>query len=115
MKAKLLRPYTIDMTRTVCAGAEVEIVNGYCTSNGYVYCCIMSDGTQREINSNDLQIIDYTPYIDWEQRRYEIAKDVLTAFMSNPCPEVVSGSEQMQAKDAVSYADALIEKLKKKK
>lgn len=112
MKAKLLRPYTIDMTHTVCAGAEVEIVNGYCTSNGYVYCCIMSDGTQREINSNDLQIIDYTPYIDWQKVRIKAAIAAMQGFCSNSSIEMTIND---MAKLSVEQADDLIEELKKKK
>lgn len=51
--------------------------------------------------------------IDWEQRRYEIAKDIMSAFMSNSCSNVYAGSPENQAKDAVGYADALIAELKK--
>lgn len=51
--------------------------------------------------------------IDWEQRRYEIAKDVLAAYLSNSCPNVYHGTPMQQAKDAVRYADALVEELKK--
>ena len=46
--------------------------------------------------------------IDWEQRRYEIAKDVLSALVSDPnlaYYEIPS--------EAVCYADALIKELKK--
>ena len=44
--------------------------------------------------------------IDWEQRRYEIAKHLL--------PRVFAfGEHKYSAKYAVSYADALIEELKK--
>lgn len=51
--------------------------------------------------------------IDWEQRRYEIAKDMLAAFLSNSCQNIYAGPPDLQAKDAVEYADALIEELKK--
>lgn len=47
--------------------------------------------------------------IDWEQRRYEIAKDALAALLINPTRVYTSYS-----KVAVDYADALIEELKKK-
>lgn len=40
--------------------------------------------------------------IDWEQRRYEIAKDLFTHF------------ENLDAEDVVNMADSLIEQLKKK-
>ena len=47
--------------------------------------------------------------IDWEQRRYEIAKDTLAALLINPTRVYTSYSQV-----AVDYADALIEELKKK-
>lgn len=49
--------------------------------------------------------------IDWEQRRYEIAKDALAALLSNP---TIGGVYASYSKVAVNYADALIEELKKK-
>ena len=44
--------------------------------------------------------------IDWEQRRYEIAKHLLPRVF-------VFGEHKYSAKYAVSYADALIKELKK--
>ena len=46
--------------------------------------------------------------IDWEQRRYEIAKDVLSTLVSDPN---IADCEIPSA--AVYYADALIKELKK--
>lgn len=51
--------------------------------------------------------------IDWEQRRYEIAKDMMAAFLSNSCSAIYMGNTDEQAKYAVGYADALIAELKK--
>lgn len=61
--------------------------------------------------------------IDWEQRRYEIAKEAVTAIMSNEDfyhQVLVEGAEHGQrqiqtniASAAVIFADALIEELKK--
>lgn len=48
--------------------------------------------------------------IDWEQRRYEIAKDALAALLSNP---TIRREYIPYSKVAVDYADALIEELKK--
>lgn len=59
--------------------------------------------------------LSFIDCIDYEQRRYEIAKDVLAAFMSNSNVSVFGYSIEKQAKDAVEYADALIEELKKTK
>ena len=53
------------------------------------------------------------PEILWEKRRYEIAKDMLAAFLSNSCSNVYAGTKENQAKDAVEYADALIAELRK--
>ena len=47
--------------------------------------------------------------INWEQRRYEIAKDVLIALIAKP--EIVLTASD--AKVAIRYADALIKELKK--
>lgn len=48
--------------------------------------------------------------IDWEQRRYEIAKDVLAASFATPMGNV---SIQSYIRDCVQIADLLIEELKK--
>lgn len=51
--------------------------------------------------------------IDWEQRRYEISKDILTAWCSNPDRGTGLGMPKNDSAAAVRYADALIEELKK--
>lgn len=59
--------------------------------------------------------------VDWEQRRYEIAKDMMAAIMNNPditagvaCkPEVAEGVPAILAKLSLTFADALVEELKK--
>lgn len=60
--------------------------------------------------------------IDWEQRRYEIAKDMLCAIYiddgneqrsSDPSMGFEYKSLQGSAREAARYADALIEELKK--
>lgn len=56
-------------------------------------------------------------YIDWEQRRYEIAKAAMQANLSNP--EILQFITkdgvpiERVAKCSIQYADALIEELKK--
>ena len=54
-------------------------------------------------------VIEHYEEIDWEQRRYEIAKDALCAMISDkssaPIANVVVGH-------AVAYANTLIERLK---
>lgn len=51
--------------------------------------------------------------IDWEQRRYEIAKDILAAYYSIPNRLLHQGTPQSYSAEAVEVADALIEELKK--
>ena len=58
--------------------------------------------------------------IDWEQRRYEIAKELMPHFLSLWLPDKdgkweVRHNKEMAAKESVSYADALIEELRKPK
>lgn len=58
-----------------------------------------------------VEVIPNEPTIDWEQRRYEIAKDVMAAYMSNvDFPE--SHSECVIARWSTIAADKLIEELK---
>lgn len=58
---------------------------------------------------------------DWEQRRYESAKDFMVAIMSNPdiaagvaiAPTAVEEIPLTLAKVSLTFADALIAELKK--
>lgn len=68
-----------------------------------------------------LEVDTTRKFIDWEQRRYEIAKEAMGALISSPsyqfCEvnnyyEVYIEPSEDVAKDAVKYADALIEELK---
>ena len=53
--------------------------------------------------------------IDWEQRRYEIAKEMLSVIYSDDKPQYGEDylTPQQAANEAVRYADALIRELKK--
>ena len=72
---------------------------------------------------SELDFFEDFEAIDWEQRRYEIAKETVTAIMSNEdfyhqvlCEGAEHGQRQIQtniARAAVIFADALIEELKK--
>lgn len=73
--------------------------------------CYGNDGIMRiePFRVDDLLIIpEYT--IDWEQRRYEIAKDIIAASFAQPmaCVSIAS-----YVHNCVQWADALIEELKK--
>ncbi len=54
-----------------------------------------------------------SPQIDWEQRRYEIAKDAMAALITEPDPCFVAGPAlEFCAQSAVKAANLLIEELK---
>lgn len=54
--------------------------------------------------------------IDWEQRRYEIAKAVMQGFCSNSQKQfiIINVDSSIIAKLSICFADALIKKLKEK-
>lgn len=76
--------------------------------------------------STDLEETIYKPNgdnIDWEQRRYEIAKSAMNAMLANPeILEVVTNKkyvvrpscQERVAKVSIAYAEALIAELKDK-
>lgn len=55
--------------------------------------------------------------IDWEQRRYEIAKEAVNGLLAAPVVDGINPIPSMDkiARDAVKIADYLIEELKKEK
>lgn len=73
--------------------------------------CYGNDGIMRTepFCVDDLLIIpEYT--IDWEQRRYEIAKNIMIASIDQP---MTGASIASYIHNCVQWADALIEELKK--
>lgn len=54
-----------------------------------------------------------TKAIDWEQRRYEIAKAAMVGLLAAPVIEGIDPSLTSVSKWAVAYADALTDELKK--
>lgn len=54
--------------------------------------------------------LDFLPTIDWEQRRYEIARDIMVATFDQP---MTGASIASYVHSCVLWADALIEELKK--
>lgn len=67
---------------------------------------IEMDVARSTIRANK-EIADHLSNVDWEQRRYELAKAAITGIATSDC------SESFVAKMAVNYADAVIEELKK--
>lgn len=59
----------------------------------------------------DSQIKAYND-IDWEQRRYELAKAAMQGFCSNPHEQIMSADSNVVAEWSIGFADAMIEKLK---
>lgn len=78
----------------------------------------------RSIINKNKALVRSLETINWEQRRYEIAKDMLPTTTEMVCDVLrrgckVEGSHgktimQMAAERAVWYADALIEELRRK-
>ena len=62
---------------------------------------------QESYHKSELNFMGST--IDWEQRRYEIAKDVMAASFTQPMDGVSIAS---YVHNCVQWADALIEELK---
>lgn len=92
----------------------IEVVT-YSRDNDWVEFKEIADGhvryDTRQLDEVEL-IIDNAPSpIDWEQRKYEIAKDVMVAFFTNPNKEVWNMAGDAQAKLATIVANNLIKRL----
>ncbi len=57
--------------------------------------------------------LEFEKAIDWEQRRYEIAKELMKGFSANSHNQCVDASSETLAQWSISGADALIAELKK--
>ena len=112
MKGKLNKEVPVSDSKILSIGTEFEIVNGWCGCEGYFYQCIVPDGTQMPINSDYIDITDHSPYIDWEQRRYEIAKEVTAKLYALTYTGDIVASDEDLAKSAIKQADGLIKQLK---
>lgn len=109
MKAKLLQTIEIFPNEILAAGTEVEVLSGYCGCNDHYYVCELPNSRQVNINSEKLEITDWRPFIDWEQRRYEIAKAAMQGMMTTMPDDSFC---HVQAKECVCIADELIKQLK---
>lgn len=77
-----------------------------------IYC---NDQGEKKLPCDSCYSFVYKHPIDWEQRRYEIAKEVFAftlKYTASPKGDFNSG---VAALTAIEYADTLIEKLKKGK
>lgn len=57
--------------------------------------------------------LEFEKEIDWEQRRYEIAKELMRGFATNPHNMLVDAKIGTLAEWSVGGADALIAELRK--
>ena len=89
-----------------------EVVDVHWEGNLDAWLGKLPSGRFREFKERELEFLE-TNNIDWEQRHYEIAKDIMAAFLSNSCSDIHTGNPDEQAKYAVMFADALIAELKK--
>jgi hypothetical protein len=88
--------------RVKSTGKIVEIKNLY------------DDGTAL-VNDKYFKVSEldfFSETIDWEQRRYELAKAAMQGFCSNSHEQVMSASLNITAEWSLGFADALIKKLK---
>lgn len=108
--------------------ATGEIIHFLGSSTEYGDCTwIDSKGKFRKGHDMpDIELLEKDKPIDWEQRRYEIAKESICAIMSNEefyAQVLYEGAELNGRRGipcnvshaAVVFADALIEELKKTK
>lgn len=80
--------------------------------NGALYCNALE---QRMPSNETCPHFIYKIIIDWEQRRYEIAKEAMNGLLAAPVVEGIDPNPPMDdiARNAVKIADYLIEELKK--
>lgn len=113
MKAKLKVSWDFNRTEiekdtevTVIKGMEADAADVLNAPYGMCYLCEI-DGVMSYVPAMYLIITDWDN-IDWEQRRYEIAKECVAVLMRNEI------TLEDAAKLSVEQADALITELKKK-
>ena len=113
MKGRLNQDYTTNDGVLVPEGTEVEIVNGYCTTEGYSYECIIPSGEQKVMKHEVIVITDHTPWKDWDMIKIKAAISIAQGFAANG--SLASNGEKYIAEKSVRVADLLIEKLRKGK
>lgn len=77
-----------------------------------------SYGDPLELGFDEVEILtEKTDEIDWEQRRYEIAKAAMQGRLSNQYGDILVGERDFKgvAESSVEFADALIAELQKPK
>ena len=75
---------------------------------------ILLKGSVCAIPYQNIEIIQLGSSVDWEQRRYELAKAAMQGFCSNPHQQIMDADSNMVAEWSIGFADSLIKKLKGK-
>lgn len=117
MKAKLTKEWGWDYN-IVSEGTEVTIIKGMEADAadvinapyGMCYLCEL-DGIMSYVPATYLTITDWDN-TNWEQRRYEIAKEAMLHMID---PKMLTQKYGLMAVNAVEFADSLIAELKKTK
>ena len=117
MKAKLKVSWNFNRTE-IEEGTEVTIIKGMEADAdgvlnapyGMCYLCEL-DGVMSYVPAIYLIITDWDNS-DWEQRRYEIAKEAMLHMID---PKMLTQKYGLMAVNAVEFADSLISELKKTK
>ncbi|WP_290387428.1 hypothetical protein [Parabacteroides goldsteinii] len=113
MKGILVEPFHISENEILKKGLEVEVISKWDDKN---YVCEIPGGKRVRIWDMCLKITDYGPYIDWEQRRYELAKSAMQGYcIALGLDDDNSESYKNIAIGSLRAADAIIERLKKNK
>lgn len=102
----------VDTIMEVIPGMEADAADVFNIPAGMCYLCKIPNGTLRYVLATDVEIVDASN-IDWEQRRYEIAKEMLHVTSEWRTIYDIRIGRNEAAVRAVAYADALIEELKK--
>lgn len=112
MRGKLKTSFLASEDMTLLEGAEVEIVDIRYGCETY-YMCNIPSGICIPIESNKIEITDYTPFVDWNTLRREYACRAMQGILRVYCTVNDPERYALVAKDAVKYADALIDELRK--
>ena len=73
------------------------------------------NSTDPMIHKNDIELIEPNADIDWEQRRYEISKAMIAAFMSNSDKMYLHTLKKIKQGMQLNMPMRLLMNLKKKK
>lgn len=64
-------------------GIEVDIVDGYCTCEGYSYTIELQNGRQLSIDPKYIDITDIRPYVNLREKKFEAALAVMQGIYAN--------------------------------